>query len=480
MPYVMVDDFAAGIDRRKSALTAPPGSLRNLRNAFITAGGEIEKRQTFSFIGTLPAGTSKGLAFDGDNLVVFGLLDPASVVPMPPNVTYQQLSPSAGGITIDEVIDVHRFGAHLYVVARTSDGVIRHFYNGAELPDADVQGNSVTPYKTKMYATDGANLRFSAIRDATDWTVGAGNGIIDVTQETSRGGDIVAATPYYSFLAVFQRTAIQIWGMDVDPVQNALQQVLDNIGLVGRHAVSRYGTGDVLFLSDTGIRSLRARDSSNSASVNDVGSPVDELVFARRAVLAAGEADRIRALVDPLTGRFWLQWGSEIFCLSTYPNSKISAWSLLDTGTAPDEIITANSRIVMRIGEDLFLYGLAPDHGSPFDPNAPLSMAAQAYDETQVAVETPFFDAGRPATTKEWQSIDMTAVGTWVVEVNPDPTSATPKWTQVATVTKPTWGLARVPLDMHANHLAIRLTSINNGPARLSNMALHFREGDAS
>lgn len=476
MPYIMVDDFAAGIDHRKSAMTAPPGSLRMLRNAFITAGGEVEKRQTFASLGTLPPSATKGLAFDGTNLVVFGLVDPAGLT-LPPYVSYQQLSPSVGSVTLNRVLDVQRFGPDFYVIARLSDGTVEHYVNGQPIATT---GKTVTAHQSKVYVTDGPNLRFSAIKNASDFA-GTGSGLIDVTQESAYGDTLVAAEAYYDALAVFSRTNVQVWGMDADPVKNALQQTLDNIGLVAPKAVARYGTGDVLFLADTGIRSLRARDSSNAASVNDVGSPVDALIRERRTTLSPALAEKIAATVDPLTGRFWLVWGSEIFALSTYPNSKISAWSLLDVGMEVDHIVGANARIALRIGEELFLYGLPPDSGAnPFDPSVPLTANPLAYDSSPVVFETPFFDAGRPATEKHWQSLDVTAEGTWAVEVNPDPTSAAPKWIPVATVTKPTWGLLRVPLDLRANHLAVRLTSSGPGQARLSNMALHFSDGEAS
>jgi len=477
MPYIMVDDFAAGIDRRKSAMTAPPGSLRTLTNAFITAGGEVEKRQTFASIGTLPTGETAGLAFDGTELVVFGTTS------LPDHVAYQELIPAAGanGRTVSRVLDVQRFGADLYVIARLSDGSVLHFYGGVEVPSTEVVGTSVTAHKKKLYATDGANLRISAIADATDWTVGAGSGLFDITQENSYGDSLVATEPYYSFLALFSRTNIQIWGMDPDPAQNVLQQTLDNIGLVGHRALTRYGTGDVLFLSDTGIRSLRARDSSNAASLTDVGSPVDALVRERRDDLTADMAEKIFAVVDPLTGRFWLIWDNEVFVLSTYPNSKISAWSMLDLGVSVDAAVNANSRIALRVGEEIFLYGIPPSGGAnPFDPAQPLSSAAEAYDASQVVFETPFFDAQQPATIKHWHSLDVTAQGTWRVEVNPDPISAAETWITVATITKPTWDFARVPLDLAATHLAVRLTSTNTGPATLSNMALHFTEGESS
>lgn len=36
---------------------------------------------------------------------------------------------------------------------------------------------------------------------------------------------------------------------------------------------------DVFFLSESGIRSLRARDSSNAAFASDIGNPIDTLIL---------------------------------------------------------------------------------------------------------------------------------------------------------------------------------------------------------
>lgn len=47
MAYYLVDDFQRGLDVRRSSEVAPAGSLRVLRNAFVNAGGEIEKRRAF-------------------------------------------------------------------------------------------------------------------------------------------------------------------------------------------------------------------------------------------------------------------------------------------------------------------------------------------------------------------------------------------------------------------------------------------------
>jgi hypothetical protein len=54
--YYEIANFQTGMDLRKSALTAPAGTLRMLQNAHITQGGEIEKRPAFQFWCNAPAG----------------------------------------------------------------------------------------------------------------------------------------------------------------------------------------------------------------------------------------------------------------------------------------------------------------------------------------------------------------------------------------------------------------------------------------
>ena len=55
MPAFSITDFKLGMDLRKTFVTAPAGSLRLLRNAFITSGAEIEKRTAFVAWGPAPA-----------------------------------------------------------------------------------------------------------------------------------------------------------------------------------------------------------------------------------------------------------------------------------------------------------------------------------------------------------------------------------------------------------------------------------------
>lgn len=468
MAYMMIEDFSGGMDLRKSALTAKPGTLRTLTNGFVGPGGEIEKRKALTSLGSVPG--THGVAFCNNALVVFGT--DALAPTLPSHVAYQRLDT---GKTIRRVLDAHVFGTGIYTVAQMTDGTVEHFFGSGKVT---VTGTNVRPHRTKMYAVDGQNLRFSAVKNATDWS-GTGAGVIDLTTEDAGAADLVGLETYYGMLALFGRTSVQVWELNPDPLLNTQQQVLGGIGLVAPNAVARYGSGDVLFLSHTGIRSLRARDSSNAAVLNDIGSPVDAYVAALRAVLNTGTVERLSAFVDPLTGHFWLTWDFNVVVLAYYPNSKITAWSVLGFPVRIDYATVAGSRIVVRSGDDLFIYGTLPTSGSPFDPNAPTGQDPAEYDAASVTIVTPMIDVQQPATEKHWQGLDVACEGAWDVFVNPA-YDQPDVWTKIASIEGSTFNAGRLPIDMRSTHLQVKLVSTGTGPRKLAALGLHFSGGEAS
>ena len=478
MGYLLVEDFAGGVDLRKSTVAAKQGTLRQLTNGFINVGGEIEKRKAVTNVGLLPAGDTHGLSFRDSELVVFGTKASGDVGALPSYTDYIRLLPTAGTPTIERIMDVSPYGDELYVIALMSDG-IRHFEtSGATAAEVAQTGNNARTHRTKTYITDGKNLRFSATLDMSDFA-GTGSGLIDVRTQDTAMGDLIGLEQYYSYLACFAGNAVQLWAMDPDPAQNALIQTLGNIGLAAPHAASQYGNGDVLFLSHSGVRSLRARDSSNAAVLNDLGSPIDPLITGKRAVLTATDAEKIKALVDPLSGHWWLVWGNEIHVYAYYPNSKVSAWSTFRLNVATDYVVVANSRVAFRSGEYLYIYGSVPASGSPFDPSSPVGTTAALYDATVVDAILPAIDMGKPATEKKWAGLDLACEGTWIVEASPSVKNPN-AWVTLATVTNNTFEDERIGFDWTSTHLNVRLRSVGTGLAKVSQLAVHsVGDGDA-
>lgn len=182
-------------------------------------------------------------------------------------------------------------------------------------------------YKKKLYLLGGgASMFFSALEEPTIFNDpnAAGNGFMDLSNEYGFSSDMLGAAIYQGRIAAFARSSIQIVTVDPDPANYAVPQTLENIGTVNGASVRGIGDLDVLFCADSGFRSLRVRDSSNNASIMDLGTPIDSLVQAR--LLSVGIAT-MASIVEPISGRYWCAIGNLIYVFSYFPGSGVTAWS---------------------------------------------------------------------------------------------------------------------------------------------------------
>jgi len=469
MPYAVVEDFSLGMDLRKSAVTASAKSLRLLVNAYVNAGGEIEKRRWFEL--GVPAGGlggTYGLGSLGLSIWAFGATArPASLAVQ---IGYLQLV----GANIARISDVDVFDNQFYVVVQQPDNTFKHYYNGALVADAP-NAPTVMAHRSKMYAVAGNIVYFSMLNNPAVWTPGPSNtgaGFIQLDGHDQGAISLVGLAAYYDQLALFGRNSIQLWAMDEDPAQNQLISTLGGTGLVAPKALARYATGDVLYLTDSGVRSLKARDSSNAAIVSDVGSPMDEVLTtlvteARKGTvgtIVAGVPDsliEVTGITEPTTGQFWLVANQNIYVLSIAASSHISAWSRYDLGFTATYPVEVAGAVTMRAGDDLRIYGTGHWEG---------------YDTSTVEVITPMIAGNEPATNKQYYGLDAALEGTWQIEVGTDP--AQPDVRElVATVTGPTFGLQNLGLQNQGTHITARLTCSDAARARIGSLMFHYSKG---
>lgn len=469
MAYMVVEDFSLGMDLRKSPVTASAKSLRLLSNGFVNAGGEIEKRR--AFILGLAAGNLAGtyaLGSGGIYFYVFG--SAARPAGLNPAIGYQQLV----GATIERIMDVDMFDNQFYVVVRQPDGNFKHYFNGVLVADAP-NAPQVMAHRSKMYAISGNIVYFSTLNNPAVWTPGSTNtgaGFIQLDGQDTGAVNLIGLASYYDQLALFGRNSIQLWAMDEDPAQNQLVSALGGTGLVAPKALARYATGDVLYLSDSGVRSLKARDSSNAAAVSDVGSPLDEEIRqlvqdARKgpvgSIMASVPDSLISAagVTEPTTGQFWLVVNDKVYVLSTATSSHVSAWSRYDLGFDAAFPVEVAGAIAMRSGDDLRIYGTGQ---------------WDSYDPAQMDVVTPMIAGDEPATNKTFYGIDGALEGTWTIEVGTDP--ANPDTRElVATVTGPTFSLQNLGLQNEGTHISARLRCSDAARARIGNLIFHYNKG---
>lgn len=449
------------MDVRKSSLTAPAGTLRMLKNAHVTPGGEIEKRQSFVNTFTAP-GASAGLMAIGWD--VYTLV--ANGTNVPPNATTLGVHSVAmpAGVTIAALLDWDTYNGKFFVIVRGSDGLVYRFYNGALVPDA--KGVSCRTYKSKIYSVEGSNLYFSSVGNPNDWTTATnGAGFINLATEDSEMQTLVGLEVYYDKLAIFSEQACQIWFVDPDPNKNQHVQTLRQAGTYAPKSVRQYGSGDVLYLAPDGIRSLKARVQSITASVSDIGSPIDPYV---RSLMAAGASDlrRTISLLEPLTGRYWVITKTGVLVLSNYPSPEISAWCVYEPGFEITDAVAAGPFMYLRAADGvIYRYG----NGT----NAPV------YDDCPVEAYLPYLSFQKPATFKQFNGVDLSATGTWSIYAGLNPHSEAAE-DLLGTSTGPTFLTGRFAMMGHSTHVSLRLRSNVPGACTLSNLMIHYEETNTS
>lgn len=325
-------------------------------------------------------------------------------------------------------------------------------------------GSVAKTHKTKMYAVARSLLYFSELNNATKFGTNVnGSGFINLSNQDSGSEDLTALAVYQGKLAVFSRSTIQTWAMDPDPAKNAQVQVLDNIGTRAPRSVVNFGDIDVFFLHDSGIRSLRARDASNSATVSDIGVNIDTLVTSDLRNLDETLPIHAVGIIEPLDGRYMLAIGPKIYVYSYFPTPQIAAWSIYEPGFTISNFAKSNGKVYCRSGDSIYVYG---------------GEDGITYDDCPVDVFLPFLDAGKPAHAKQMEAYDLGCEGRWTAYGGLD-TSNMDALDELGTTEDATWDIAKLPAQGHGTHIAMRFKSQTQGYARISNVAIHYSIGES-
>lgn len=321
-------------------------------------------------------------------------------------------------------------------------------------------GDFVRTIGSKMYSLSGPNVHFSGIKQPTKWTTATtGAGFVDMSSESSGSEQLTAAARYQGLVAVFAERTIQTWYFDPDPTLNKQSQVLNNTGTRCPRSVTQFGDADIFYADSSGIRSLRARDNTNSAATSDVGVAVDTLVVADFDELTADDFRNVIGAIEPRDGRFWLAVGSKIYVFSFFGDGKISAWTTYETGFEITEMIPFLGRVYLRSGNTIYVYGGLG--------------AVPVYDDAEAEVWLPYLDAGKPAQKKAWQGFDAAVRGEWEVRAGMQVTDENAS-DKVGTIFRTTYNEERIPLIGQSSHINVRLTSKGTGPATIGSLAIHF------
>jgi len=308
---------------------------------------------------------------------------------------------------------------------------------------------------------------YSALEAFSDFSTDAeaetGYGFFAPANE-SGNSQLTGLGKYQGRLAIMAGEDIVTYFFGADAATIEIDQPIVNTGTVSPGSVQSYGSRDMFYLDETGIRSLQPRDSSNAAFVSDVGSLIDEYIKELRELVSPAAVANAVSIVDPVDGRYWLAIGTKILTFSGFRDRKIVAWTVQDFEVAPTAFVRVGRDLYMRAGDTIYRYGGASgsDHVEAGD----------------CVFETAFMDCDTPGTHKQFTGFDFVCSGTWKIEILTDPDDPSNAVT-LGYLSGQTLNKQHVAYQFRAAIFAIRATCVSEGEASFSKIIAHFQKVDA-
>jgi len=148
-----IASFKYGLDTRRAAMAALPGTLQTAQNVAVNSGAELIKRKAFVKDANLFPTNTFGFQDTDSGPMVFGS-DAAPNAALPTGVVYQRLQSPYGG-TMSGVVFSTSFLGKAFVIATYATGDAYVFYDGAIVPqitDGKVGISSIAVLSTILAA----------------------------------------------------------------------------------------------------------------------------------------------------------------------------------------------------------------------------------------------------------------------------------------------------------------------------------------
>jgi hypothetical protein len=124
---------------------------------------------------------------------------------------------------------------------------------------------------------DRQTIYFSQLLDGSDFT-GGDSGSLSLNSVFPNNDQIIGLAAHNGFLIIFGRNNIAIYANPIDVTELTLADYIPNVGCIARDSIQNIGT-DIIFLSDSGVRSLQRVIQEKSLPLRDISKNVrDDLM----------------------------------------------------------------------------------------------------------------------------------------------------------------------------------------------------------
>lgn len=495
MPAITYDKFDVGLDQRQSPSVADSNKLQVLTNAYVTTGKVIRKRPGLSFVGTLEAGTHGLTSANG---VLNTFYTGSTITHADAQFLANKLNPTvAANVTSINYADV--FNSTLFVSAEFDDATnTRVFFvdgtspNQVTMPATMNEPRVFVKQSSRIYgagtATAGSSggsesVYFCENGDPTNWTTATSPtpdpandpGFLPVGNQARGQSSVTALAQYDGRLSVFFSDGVQLWDVDTDATNNTFYKGVDSVGCNARRTPKIFA-GDIIFLSQSGVRSLTTQTYTANLQDVDVGSPIDDLV---REMVSSG--DQAQAAYFPRINQYWVltpkagTTTTVVFVYTYSRSAKVYAWSQFELPVKVDYITDHGGQLYLRSGDDVYQID---DTNSVFEDQVP-GAADQDYE---MRIELPFLNFKSPGVLKYISGFDIVVTGPagvdqslWDVNVQfrYDPNDTT-KITDPIKLVGDTRPLQTIPMEISTTAIAPVITSKQNVSIQLDALTFYY------
>lgn len=228
------------------------------------------------------------------------------------------------------------------------------------LPD----GNAACAAFGRVWAVDDdkQTIRYCALLDHTRWAAADGGGSIDMRNVWTTGMDeVMAITSFGSALVVFGKRHIVFWvdgagsSIGLNPANMYINQIIENVGLVARDAMTLVGEIDIVFWSSNGVRSLVRTAQEQATPVNEIAPGNRDYLT---GALNTGSLTKVRMGYSPIHGFVLLSHPDygKTFCFDTKSRLPDGGFRMTQWSNSPGAILGTLDRKLYfgefgRIGE---------------------------------------------------------------------------------------------------------------------------------
>ena len=299
----------AGINTQDAPLSQEPTFAAVADNCVIDKEGRIASRKGYTVLNTNDVlGTSAGIESMGEFVASDGdvtFLSAGNNKLFTGTTTLTDATPAAYTVLANNWKFVS-FNDHMYVFQRGQEPLVYSDHTGTlEKMSAHSHATGTPPQGHECLAAFGrlwvadftankSTIYWSDLLNGSGWT-GGSTGSLDITKVWPTGYDTVTAIAAHNgFLVIFGRNSIVIYSGADSPANMTLSDTISNVGCVSRDSVVSTGK-DLIFLDDSGLRSLARTIQEKSAPIGDISKNVNNDI----KTLFAAETGNIKMHYSP-------------------------------------------------------------------------------------------------------------------------------------------------------------------------------------